>query len=364
MNGESEPPKIQPFELSAARVVRLNATLFPISRPEAELCQQYGLREIEMEVSSPEEIALHAASCDALFVVSAALPAEAIRSLKRCRVISRLGAGTDKIDVAEATRQGILVTNVPYFCVEEQADHTFALLLAVARKLPQMDRAMRRGDWLESRHVAGSNRRLAGLTLGLVGFGSSAKAVARRAIGFGMHVVATRRDMSANDPVARELCVRMLDLATLVAESDYVSLHLPLNAETRQMFDRDLLARMKPGSVLINTARGAIVDESALVDALRAGHLSGAGLDVFAQINVHSELSTPPDHPLLSLDNVVLTPHVGAYSIEAKRDVAVGGVENVVAALSGRWPRRENVVNPDVVPRFELAPEDDARARD
>lgn len=350
----------QPVDLSTARIVRLNATLFPVSQPEAELCRKYGLRQIEIEASSPEEIAAQAAQCDALFVVSAPLPAETIRRLERCRVISLLGTGTDKIDVDEATRQGIVVTNVPYFCVEEQADHTFALLLAVARKLPQMDHAMRRGSWIESRRIASYNHRLAGQSLGLVGFGNSAKAVARRAVGFGMSVVATRRSKSLDDPVARELRVRMVDLASLLAESDYVSLHLPLTEETRHLLNRDRLALMKPGSVLINTARGAIVDEDALVGALRTEHLGGAGLDVFAQINVHNELEVAPDHPLLGFENVVLTPHVGAYSVEARRDVAMGGVENVVAVLSGRWPKRENIVNVGVVPRQTLFPADSA----
>lgn len=342
--------------LESFHVVRLNAKLFPVPPVEEEVYRRYNLLPFKVEANDPESIVKHAANCDALVVVSASLPAEVINKLDRCRVISRLGTGTDKIAVDVATERGILVTNIPMFCVEEQADHTMALLLALERQLPTMAQRMREGAWRLSRQEAKANQRLSGRVLGLVGFGNSARAVARRATGFGLRVIATRRQQDTPDAEAIALGVEMVTLDALVATSDYISLHLPLNDETRHLFDADRLAKMKPGAMLINTSRGAIVDENALVDVLRDGHLRGAGIDTFSCINLHNEVETPPDHPMVALDNVVLTPHVGAYSEQAMADVARGGIDNLVAVLSGYWPPPENVVNSNVTPRDPLAP--------
>ena len=340
--------------LKKCRIVRLNASLFPVSEFEASLYEKFNLSPVQVEANSPGEIVPHVENCDALFAISVSLPESVISSLSRCRVISRLGTGTDKIDVDMATRKGILVTNVPYFCVEEQADHTMALMLAMARKLPQMARAMAEGAWSHSKRQSRSNQRLSTQTLGLIGFGNSAKATAERARGFGMRVIATRRNMKAPRREADDLEVEMVSLDALLAESDYVSLHLPLNSETYHMLDKVELAKMKPGACLINTSRGALVDETALVNTLREGRLSGAGLDTFEEIDPFTEDEAPPDHPLLELDNVVLTPHVGAYSVQASQDVSRGGVQNVVSVLSGNMPLAENIVNPTVTPRFPL----------
>ncbi len=342
-------------DLENCRIVRLNATLFPVSEFETSLYEKYNLSPVQVEANSPEEIIPHVEDCDALFAISVSLPEAVVSSLSRCRVISRLGTGTDKIDVAMATREGILVTNVPYFCVEEQADHTMAMMLALARKLPQMARAMVEGAWSHSKRQSRSNQRLSTQTLGLIGFGNSAIATAKRAKGFGMRVIATRRNMKTPRQEADNLGVEMVSLDTLLAESDYVSLHLPLNSETYHMLDDAELGKMKLGAHLINTSRGALVDEMALVKALREGRLSGAGLDTFEEINPFTEDEAPPDHPLLELDNVVLTPHVGAYSVQAAQDVSRGGVQNVVSVLSGHMPLGENIVNPSVTPRFPLA---------
>ena len=340
--------------LEKCRIVRLNASLFPVSEFEASLYEEFNLSPVQVEANSPDEIVPHVENCDALFAISVSLPESVISSLSRCRVISRLGTGTDKIDVDMATRKGILVTNVPYFCVEEQADHTMALMLALARKLPQMARAMAEGAWSHSKRQSRSNQRLSTQTLGLIGFGNSAKATAERARGFGMRVIATRRNMKASRREADDLGVEMVSLDALLAESDYVSLHLPLNSETYHMLDKVELAKMKQGACLINTSRGALVDETALVNTLREGRLSGAGLDTYEEIDPFTEDEAPPDHPLLELDNVVLTPHVGAYSVQASQDVSRGGVQNVVSVLSGNMPLPENIVNPTVTPRFPL----------
>ncbi len=340
--------------LQEFRAVRLNAKLSPMSQYERDLFDQHCLHPLETEANSPATIIPRVADCDAIFVVSTALPESVIESLSRCRVISRLGTGTDKIDVAAATRKGILVTNIPTFCVEEQADHTMALLLALLRKLPQMSKAMAAGAWSSGRSQASTNIRLAGRVLGLIGFGNSARAVAQRARGFGLRVVATRRNMDAPGSVADELGVEMMALEEVIEQSDYLSLHLPLTTETYHLLDEATMRRMKPGAYLVNTSRGAIVDEMALVELLREGHLAGAGVDTFEAIDVFVEEERPPDHPLLSLDNVILTPHVGAISVQAMEDVSDGGIANAAAVLSGYWPPPENLVNPGVEPKFPL----------
>jgi D-3-phosphoglycerate dehydrogenase len=345
-------------DLSSFRVVRLNAELFPMGDYEANLYRQYGIKPVEVEANTPADIIPHVAECDALFAISVTLPATVVEALDRCRVISRLGAGTDKIAVDVATRRGILVTNVPYFCVEEQADHTMALLLSLARQIPAMTKHMLAGTFGQARMLSRVNQRLDGLTLGLVGFGNSARMVARRAQAFGMRVIATRRRQSASDLEADALGVKLTDLDEVLRESDYLSLHVPLTAETRHMIDEAALRKMKPGAFLVNTSRGALVDEPALVAALREGRLAGAGLDTFEGIDVFTPNEAPPVHPLLELENVIVTPHVAAGSVQSGQAVSGGGVENVVAILSGYWPLPQNIVNTGVVPRWPLREHD------
>ncbi len=343
--------------MNDGKIVRLNAELFPVTEAEEELYGKFGLSPVRIEADSPQEILEQAEDCVALFVVSSELPAEVIRRLRNCLVISRIGAGTDKIDVATATEEGILVTNVPYFCVEEQADHTMALLLALTRQLFPSASDLRQGAWRRARENPGFQR-LAGKTLGLIGFGRSAQAVARRASAFGMRVIATRRRLDQPSPAARRLGVEMLELEDVLGQADYVSLHLPLTESTYHLLDYDLLREIKQGAYLINTSRGAIVDELALAEMIEEGWLAGAGIDTFEHLDPHKEAVAPQDHPFLELDNVVLTPHVAAFSPQAMYDVAKGSVENVVAVLNGFMVPDENLVNPTVNPRVPLKDHD------
>jgi D-3-phosphoglycerate dehydrogenase len=271
--------------------------------------------------------------------------------LARCRVISRLGAGTDKIGIDEATRHGIVVANVPDFCTNEQAEHAFALLLAWARRLPFMLDAMRRGDWTARNHSG--VHRVAGQTLGLVGFGQSAQAVATRGVAFGMRVMAWTRDPAKFSAVAERTGVTLTSLDRVLAEADYVSLHLPLSSETRGLINAAGIALMQPRAVLINTARGALVDEGALVSALTQRRIGGAALDVFDGIDVFALPGDPPRHPLLELDNVLLTPHCAGSSVESTIDSKTRGARHAADVLLGRWPA--HVVNPEVVPRYTLS---------
>ena len=341
------------------RIIRLNARLFPVGDFERAQWARFNMRPLEVEAATPAEIIPHVAQCDALFAVSVALPAPVIDALERCQVISRLGTGTDKIAVARARERGILVTNVPYFCVEEQADHAMAMLLALARKLPQTAADMQRGAYRHAQDIVRSNRRLDGRTLGLVGFGNSAKHTARRAQGFGLRVIATRRKTGA-EAEAAALGVEMTGLDDLLRRSDYVSLHLPLVADTYHLIDDAALRKMKPDAFLINTSRGALIDEDALTAALIEGRLAGAGIDTFEQIDVFADDERVPTLPLLKLPNVIATPHVAAGSVESGQDVSRGGVQNVAAILAGYWPLGENVVNAGVTPRSPLRPFDPA----
>lgn len=336
--------------MASFTAVRLNAATYPVEPDERSQFEDIGAEFRAIEGQQAQEIIAAAGDCDALLVVSAKIPRAVIECLERCRVIARLGAGTDRIDVESATCRGIVVCNVPDFCLNEQAEHTLTLLLALARRLPSMTAAMRRGDW-SARHHPGVHR-LAGRALGLVGFGASAQAVARRARAFDLKLLAWARSPDKHADRAAELGVQLRDLDQLLAESDFVSIHLPLVDETRHLLDARRLALMKPSAVLINTARGAIVDEAALIEALANERIAGAALDVFEGIDVFALPGRPPSHPLLDLDNVLLTPHCAGSSVESTRESKVRGAANAVDVLLGRRPRF--VVNPQVAPRFPL----------
>ena len=327
------------------KAVRLNATTYPTESAEREELARVGAVLSEIEGQQPAEILEAAENCDALLVVSSAIPRQVIERLRSCRVISRLGAGTDKIDVAAATEHGILVTNVPDFCLNEQAEHTMTLLLAFHRRLPYMMEAMRTGNWTARSHPG--VHRLAGQTLGLIGFGASAQAVAVRAAAFGLRVLAWVRNPDKDSGIAAQFGVTLAPLGEVLANADYVSLHLPLTVDTRGIINESLLKVFKPGAVLINTARGALVDEAALINALQSRRIGGAALDVFDGINVFAEPGPPPVHPFFELDNVLLTPHCAGSSVESSFDSKTRGARNAALVLSGQHP--EHIVNPEVL---------------
>jgi len=233
----------------------------------------------------------------------------------QCRLVHKLGAGVNTIDVDAATRAGIAVANMPGANAPSVTEGTLLLMLAALRRLPVLDRATRAGrGWPSDRSLGETVRDIGGCTVGLVGYGNIAKQVEAVLKTLGARVLHTStRDDGHPD---------WQPLPALLAESDIVSLHLPLTPATRHLIDRDALASMKPGAVLVNTARGPIVDEDALADALRAGRLGAAGLDVFAVEPV------PPGNPLLELDNVVLTPHVTWYTVDTMRRYLEVAVDN------------------------------------
>jgi len=268
-----------------------------------------------------------------------AITAELIAACPHLRVIANVAVGHDNIDVPAATARGIVVTNTPGVLTEATADLTFALLLATARRLPEAERFLRDGRWQrwDVDLLCGSD--VHGRTLGIVGLGRIGQAVARRARGFGMRVLYSG-PRPAPAELERELQARHLPLDTLLRESDFVSLHVPLRADTRHLISVEQLCRMKRSAILLNTSRGPIVDEPALVAALEEGLLGGAGLDVFEH--------EPTLHPgLPSLPNVVLLPHIGSATVSVRTLMCTLAAQNCMAALRGERP--PHPVNPEVL---------------
>jgi glyoxylate reductase len=276
----------------------------------------------------PGELRSRLAGCRGLFcLLTDRIDAALIESCPELRVISSMSVGVDHIDVAAASRSGIAVGHTPGVLTETTADLSFALMLAAARRIAEADGFVRQGSWTPERRWEPDmllGRDLHGATLGVVGLGAIGQAVARRARGFGMRVLGwTRSGRSVPG-------VETAEFGRLLAESDFVSLHVALAPETRGLFDARAIAAMKPGAILVNSARGGIVDEQALARALKSGALAGAALDVFEG----EPLS--PESPLLELRNVVLAPHIGSGSIATRRRMAELAVRNLLAGLEGR----------------------------
>jgi D-3-phosphoglycerate dehydrogenase len=282
----------------------------------------------DANVRTPEEVIGVAADADAVLNCYAPIPAEVIGSLGRCRIIARYGIGLDTIDIPAASERGILVTNVPDYCIDEVSDHALALILAVARGVVRLDRSVRQGEW--NAMIARPLHRIRGRTLGLVGFGKIAQRLGEKAAAIGYELVATDPYVPAD--VMEAAGVRSSDLDGLLASSDVVSVHAPLTAETRHLIGAPELARMRPGAVLVNTSRGPLVDGRAVFEALESGHLGGAALDV------HEPEPLDPDDPLRGREDVILTPHVSFYSEEAMAEQQRKAAEQVVAALAGETP--------------------------
>jgi glyoxylate reductase len=248
----------------------------------------------------------------------------------RLRIVANHAVGFDNIDLAACTRRGVLVTNTPDVLTEATADLAWALILACVRRVAEGDRFLRaRTPWVWGPQMM-LGHDLYGKTLGIVGCGRIGRAVARRAVGFGMRLAYTDIQRLPEE-AEREAQVEWRELNDLLAESDVVSVHTPLTPETRHLFNADAFRRMKPTAVLVNTARGPIVDEEALAEALRSGEIFAAGLDVYER-----EPAVP--EALLDLDNVTLLPHLGSATIETRTAMGLLAVENLLAALSGRRP--------------------------
>jgi D-3-phosphoglycerate dehydrogenase / 2-oxoglutarate reductase len=293
-----------------------------------------------------ESYAQQIADADAVIAgLKVRLTADVIGKLKQCKIIQTTGIGFDRIDVDAATAAGIPVVNVPDVFTEEVADQAFSLLLAVNRKVVYCHQMATSGKWSQTIAGMGSVPRIYGKTLGLVAFGNIARAVARRAKGFNLRILA--HDPFVKPEVMQELGVEPATLEQVFQESDFISAHAPHSRATHHLIGKSLFDLMKPSAILINTGRGPVVDEEALIAALREGKLAGAGLDVLEQ--------EPPDpsNPLLSMPNVTVTPHVAAQSNESAVARRRRHGEEIARVLTGKRPLHP--VNREVLERLPLA---------
>ena len=319
------------------RLVAVADTVFPSLDPARE-----ALRGLNAEVRlatepTPEAILEVAREADGLLVTYAKITGDIIEQLQKCQVIARFGIGVDNVDVEVATARGIVVTYVPDYCVDEVSDHAMALLIALARKVTFADRLVQQGRW-EMKAVT-PLRRLRGRTLGLAGFGKIPQALTPKAQAFGLTVMTY--DPYIPDEVTASLNVEKVEFEQLLERSDYISVHAPLLPETKQMFNAAAFKKMKSDALIVNTARGPLIDTEALIEALDAGEIGGAGLDV-----VEIE-PLPANSPLIGRDNVILTPHTAFYSVESLLDLQTKAAQDVAHVLRGERPVYP--LNPEVL---------------
>lgn len=328
----------------AKLLVAVSDSVFPNLEPSVAVLSRIGAEIRVAKASTPEAVLAVARDADALLATYAKITANMIGEMPKCRIISRFGIGVDNVDIAAATARLIVVTKVPDYCVDEVSDHAMALLLAATRKIPFANDQVQAGNW-QMRSVLPLYR-LRGRTLGLVGLGRIPHALAPKAKSFGLTLLCFDPYVSPDVLVAAE--VEGVGFNELLERSDFISIHSPLVPETTKLFNDAAFARMKPTAYLINTARGPIIDEAALVRALDAHQLAGAALDVMAD-------EPPTDSPLLHRDNVILTPHISFYSEESLVELQTKAAEEVVRVLTGQPPR--NAVNPEAFSSRSLATE-------
>jgi phosphoglycerate dehydrogenase-like enzyme len=299
-----------------------DADRFPFDAEDRATLADAGVELRELQGHDPETIAAAARGADVIFVYHARFTRELIERLDGVRLLARCGAGYDNIDVAAARERGIELVYVPDYGVDDVADHALALLLACARKVALCDRSVRAGSWPSYAELAPMHRIL-GRTLGVYGYGRIGRALAQRARALGLEVL-------PYDPFVPEASATR---EQVLRESDFLSIHVPLNEKTRHAIGRDELSLMRVGAILVNTARGPVVDTVALAEALSDGRLGGAGIDVY------EEAPLPADHPLRRCPTAVLTPHAAAYTEEALAEVRKRPLEDALRVLRGEAPR-------------------------
>ncbi len=310
---------------------------FPNLDPAQAVLSEMDAEMVMASEPTVEGILDVAAEADGLIVTYAQITADVIAGMKKCKVIGRFGLGGDNIDIPAATKAGIAVVYVPDYCIDEVSDHTMAMLLDLARKVSFSNQLVQAGRW-EMPAVTPLSR-LRGRVLGLAGFGQIPRAVAPKAQAFGLQVISS--DPFVDAGIAAAMDVELVNFETLLKMSDYVSVHVPMMPETKGLFGAEAFAQMKPEALLVNTARGPLVDTDALAAALDAGQLAGAALDVVPVEPL------PAGSPLLGRDNVILSPHTAFYSIEALEELQTKTARGVVDVLSGKRPVYP--INPEVL---------------
>ncbi len=323
--------------MNGKKTVLITDYAWPSLDPEREILSRAGAEILLAEKGTEEELVRLAPSADAILCNWKVVSAPVLRAASRCTTVGRYGIGLDNIDVATATSLGIVVTNVPAYCVDDVADHAMALLLACNRKMVWFDRDIKAGRY--DLKAQSPLRRLRGRTLGLAGLGKIGRAVAQRAFAFGLRVIALKPRGAINRSEIDGIF--LVHLSELLEKSDYLSLHLPATPETIGMFNRSTFGRMKDGVVLINTARGSLVCSEDLIEALNSGKVVAAGIDVWPNEPV------PTGDPLAGHPRVIATPHSAFYSDEALIELQTTAASQVAAILNGHYP--ENVVNEAVL---------------
>ncbi len=328
------------------KVVHVDAFPDRVIGEEVKELEKVNAEVILARCKTEDEVIEAAKDADAIMCVRVPITRRVVESLQNCKVIIRYGIGVDNIDVEAATDHNIIVANVPDYCFEEVSNQAMALLLACARKLVSLNNSLKQGHRKFALAPMGS---IYGQTLGLVGCGQIGRLVAKKAGCFDLRILGY--DPYLDESIARKYEITLVGLPELLKESDFISIHSPLTKETRHLISENEFRLMKSSAYLINTARGPVVDEAALIKALREGWIAGAGLDVFDKEPKNMDL----DHPLLKMDNVVVSPHCGAYSDAAFEKLRISVGQEIARVLTGRWPK--NVVNKTVKPRIHLLKE-------
>jgi D-3-phosphoglycerate dehydrogenase len=310
--------------------------VWPSTDPEREVLEAAGIELVIAPEASEATLASLAVDVDAIMFCFAQVTAKVLEAAKKCKIAARYGIGVDNVDIAKATELGIVVTNVPDYCMDEVTDHALGMILALNRRLVPHNRSVVGGGWNDVA-LDQPMHRTRGATLGIVGYGRIGRSLAAKAVGFGMEIL-------AYDPLIEEGTevdgAKAVSLDDVLANSDFVSLHVPLIPATENMISAPELAKMKPGSIIVNCARGGLIDEDALAASLASGHTAGAGLDVVEP--------TPPDpsSALLKQDNVIITPHTAFFSQASTLELEQRTAQEVVRVLAGGTP--ENWINPEV----------------
>ncbi len=331
------------------KIINIDSYFQPIRGYDFEdrLVRALGSSLLLATLRTEPEIIQACAGCEVVLLEHPYTPLSAavIDGLNDCRLVVKYSVGLDNVDVAAATARGIIVCHAPYFCVEEVSDHAVALIMCLARKVVEFNDHVHRAGWAGVA-VVPPLRRTKNRVLGLVGFGRIARLVAQKMSGFGVTILT--HDPFIDEPTAKAHRAALVSMEKLFAESDFISVHTPLTKDTRHLIGSRLLNRMKPTSFLVNTSRGPVIDEAALVVALSDKRIAGAALDV-AEVE-----PLPASSPLRALNNVVLTPHCAANSADSLNDLRYTGAASIEAYCKGYWP--EFPANPQVQPKPNLKP--------
>lgn len=324
------------------KVLRLDKSevIFPM-KEELEELNKVNAEIIEADWSTEDDIIKAAAGVDVIMTDAAKMTRQVINSLVKCKLIVSYGIGYDHIDVDAATDNDIIVVNIPDFCIEEVSNHAIALLLTCAKKLVFMNNSTKSGHWSECKQAQAPMGSISGQTLGIIGCGKIGRLVAKKAQCFDLKVLGY--DPYLSKAAASECGITLVSLPELLRDADYISIHTLGNQETRHLIREKELRQMKSSAFLINTSRGSIIDEVALIKALEEKRIAGAGLDVFEQEPID------PNNPLLKMKNVVVTPHSAYYSDNALIRLRTSVGKEAARVLSGQWP--QNVVNKAVKPK-------------